>query len=88
MQENQNMERIFPKGIPAAIGPYSPVTRVGDLLFISGQIPVNPETGNIESNDIELQTHQVMKNLKNAIEGAGSSFSSTVKTTILLAVKI
>ena len=82
------MKRIFPKGIPAAIGPYCPAAKVGDVIYISGQIPVNPETGNIESDDIELQAHQVMKNLKNAIEGAGSSFTSTIKTTILLAVKI
>jgi 2-iminobutanoate/2-iminopropanoate deaminase len=75
---------VFPPGIPKAIGPYSPVTAVGDLIFVSGQIPINPETGTIDHNDIEWQAHQVMKNLKNALEGADSSFSSVAKTTILL----
>jgi len=45
----QTLERIFPENIPKAIGPYTPVTAVGDILFISGQIPINPETGNIDS---------------------------------------
>ena len=78
------VERVFPDNVPKAIGPYSPVTAVGDMLFISGQIPINPETGNVDQNDIEWQTHQVMKNLKNALEGADSSFSNIAKTTILL----
>jgi len=46
------VERIFPEALPKAIGPYSPVTAVGDILFISGQLPINPETGNIDSQDI------------------------------------
>lgn len=78
------VERVFPEGLPKAIGPYSPVTAVGELLYISGQIPINPETGNVDQNDIEWQTHQVMKNLKNAVEGADSSLSNIAKTTILL----
>ncbi|MFM7850326.1 MAG: Rid family hydrolase, partial [Flammeovirgaceae bacterium] len=55
-----------------------------NMLFISGQIPINPESGNIDSNDIEWQAHQVMKNLKNAIEGAGSNMNNVLKTTVLL----
>lgn len=81
----ERVERIFPEGLPKAIGPYSPVTSVGDLLFVSGQLPINPTTGNIDSEDIEWQTHQVMKNLKCALEGADSSLSLVSKTTILLA---
>ena len=46
------IERIFPGGIPKAVGPYSPVTAIGDIIFISGQIPINPETNNIDSEDI------------------------------------
>lgn len=75
---------MFPSGIPKAIGPYTPVTAIGDLIFVSGQIPINPETGAIDHDNIEWQTHQVMKNLRNALEGADSSFSSVAKTTILL----
>jgi 2-iminobutanoate/2-iminopropanoate deaminase len=48
----EKIERIKPDNIPAAIGPYFPVTAVGELLFISGQIPINPETGNIDKEDI------------------------------------
>lgn len=48
----EKVERIFPEGVPKAVGPYSPVTAVGDLLFISGQIPINPETNAVDSDDI------------------------------------
>lgn len=78
------IERIFPGGLPKAVGPYSPVTSVGDLLYISGQIPINPETNAVDSDEIEWQAHQVMKNLKSAVEGADSSLSHIAKTTILL----
>ena len=80
----ERIERIIPPNIPKAIGPYFPVTGFGDLLFISGQIPIVPETGNIERSDIEGQTEQVMKNLKNAVEGSDSSMSNIAKCTILL----
>lgn len=78
------VERVFPEGMPAAIGPYSPVTIVGDMIFVSGQIALNPITNKIESNDIVDQTHQVMRNLKTALEGADSNLNMVVKTTILL----
>ncbi len=80
-----SVERVFPKGLPAAIGPYSPVTVMGTTVFVSGQIPINPESGNIESQDIEGQTHQVMKNLKAALAGVGLTFSDVAKTNVLLA---
>jgi 2-iminobutanoate/2-iminopropanoate deaminase len=70
--------------LPDAVGPYSPVTAIGDLIFVSGQIPINPKTNKIDSEDIADQTHQVMKNLKNALEGADSNFALVAKTTILL----
>lgn len=80
----EKVDRIFPDNLPKAVGPYSPVTAVGDMLFISGQIPINPQTGAIDSEDIEWQAHQCMKNLKAAVEGADSSLSYVAKTTILL----
>lgn len=80
----EKVERVFPEGLPKAIGPYSPVTVVGELLFVSGQLPINPESGSIDSPDIEWQTHQAMKNLRAAVEGADSSMSLIAKTTILL----
>lgn len=81
-----SLQRIFPEGIPKAIGPYSPVTTAGSLVFVSGQIPVDPNTNEIEAKDIEGQTHQVMKNLLKALEGAGCSFNNVTKTTVLLTV--
>lgn len=70
---------------PAAIGPYSQAVQVGNHLYISGQIPINPETGNIEATDIKDQAKQVFTNLKAIVEAAGFSMSDIVKTTVLLA---
>ena len=70
---------------PAAIGPYSQAVSVNGLLFTSGQIPVNPATGEINGNTIETQAEQVMKNLGEVLKEAGSSFEKAVKTTCFLA---
>jgi 2-iminobutanoate/2-iminopropanoate deaminase len=69
---------------PAPIGPYSQAVKAGNLLFISGQIPIDPATGNIEAKDIIEETHQVMHNLRAILTAAGTSFDNVVKTTILL----
>lgn len=69
---------------PAAIGPYSQAMVVGNLIFTSGQIPLNPETGMIEGNNITEQTHRVCKNLKAVLEAAGTSLEKVVKTTCFL----
>ena len=69
---------------PAAIGPYSQAMVVGNLIFTSGQIPLNPETGVIEGNNITEQTHRVCKNLKAVLEAAGGSLDKAVKTTCFL----
>ena len=69
---------------PAAIGPYSQAMVVGNLIFTSGQIPLNPETGLIEGNNITEQTHRVCKNLKAVLETAGGSLDKAVKTTCFL----
>ena len=70
---------------PAAIGPYSQAVVTGNLVFTSGQIPINPATGNVEAVGIEAQTRQVMKNLGEVLKAAGSSFEKAVKTTCFLA---
>lgn len=70
---------------PAAIGPYSQAVKVGDLVFTSGQIPINPESGAIEAVGIAEQTEQVMKNLGAVLSEAGTSFEKAVKTTCFLA---
>lgn len=69
---------------PAAIGPYSQAMVVGNLIFTSGQIPLNPETGVLEGENITEQTHRVCKNLKAVLEAAGTSLEKAVKTTCFL----
>lgn len=69
---------------PAAIGPYSQAVKVGSLVFVSGQIPVDPATGEFAGTDIETQTHQSLKNLKAILEEAGSGLEKVVKTTVFL----
>jgi 2-iminobutanoate/2-iminopropanoate deaminase len=69
---------------PAPIGPYSQAVQAGPLLFISGQIPINPATGNVDAKDIDAETHQVMRNLKAILSATGLDFGHVVKTTILL----
>ncbi len=69
---------------PNPIGPYSQAVQAGSLLFISGQIPINPATGNVDATDIAGETHQVMHNLKAILSAAGLDFANVVKTTILL----
>lgn len=69
---------------PAAIGPYSQAMVVGNLIFTSGQIPLNPESGVIEGNNITEQTHRVCKNLKAVLEAVGVSLENVVKTTCFL----
>ncbi|CAN5678566.1 RidA family protein [soil metagenome] len=70
---------------PAAIGPYSQAIRAGSLLFVSGQIPLNPKTGALVKGDIAAQTHQVFGNLKAILEAGGATFDNVVRTTVYLA---
>ena len=70
---------------PAAIGPYSQAIIHGGLVFTSGQIPINPESGAIDAKDITAQSEQVMKNLEAVLTAAGSSFEKAIKTTCFLA---
>ena len=69
---------------PEPIGPYNQAVLVNDMLFISGQIAINPATGNIEAQDVIDEAHQVMQNLKTILTAAGMNFSHVVKTTIFL----
>ncbi len=79
------MKRISTTNAPAAIGPYSQAYITGGLLFTSGQVPLDPETGAVVGTTIEEQAEQVMKNLGALLEAAGSSYEKTVKTTCFLA---
>jgi 2-iminobutanoate/2-iminopropanoate deaminase len=70
---------------PAAIGPYSQGIRTGNLVFVSGQIPIDPATGQFIEGGVAEQTEQVLKNLGAVLDAAGSSLSQVVKTTVFLA---
>lgn len=78
------MKKVETKMAPAAIGPYSQAIEVGNLIFTSGQIPLNPETGVLEGTEIKEQTHRVCKNLKAVLEASGASLEKAVKTTCFL----
>ncbi|MBI2730712.1 MAG: RidA family protein [Sphingobacteriales bacterium] len=69
---------------PAPIGPYSQAVKTGNMLFISGQIALVPDTGELAMTDITMETHQVMHNLKAILQEAGMNFNNVVKTTIFL----
>jgi 2-iminobutanoate/2-iminopropanoate deaminase len=75
---------IITPNAPAPIGPYNQAVMAGNLLFISGQVAINPATGNIEATDVYGETHQVMHNLKAILAEAGMDFGHVVKTTIFL----
>ncbi len=70
---------------PAAIGPYSQAIETNGTLYISGQIPINPQNGSLVDGNIEAQTHQVLKNIGAILKAAGHEYSNVVKTTCLLA---
>ncbi|MCD8026391.1 MAG: RidA family protein [Clostridiales bacterium] len=78
------METIYTKNAPDAIGPYSQAVVVNGLVFTSGQIAINPASGNVEADTIEAQTEQVCTNLKNVLEASGSSLEKAVKTVCFL----
>ena len=78
-------ERIQTENAPAAIGPYSQAIKAGGFVFASGQIPIDPQTGQFVVGGIAEQTRQVLKNLGAVLEAAGSSLDLVVKTTVFLA---
>jgi len=76
---------IHTPNAPAAIGPYSQAVQAGNMLFVSGQIPIVPATGEFAGNDITTQTHQSLTNIRNILAAAGYTMNDVVKTTVLLA---
>ena len=76
--------KVHTENAPAAIGPYSQAVVVGNLVFCSGQIPLDPETGALVGSGITEQTHRVCQNLKAVLEAAGASLQSAVKTVCFL----
>ena len=78
------LEQVHSNSAPQAIGPYSQAIKAGSMVFLSGQIPLNPETMELVSGDVAAQTHQVFKNLIAVAEAAGGGLANTVKLTIYL----
>ena len=78
------MKTVCTDKAPSAIGPYSQAKIVGNIVYTSGQIPVNPATGNIEADDVAGQTEQVCKNVKALLEAAGTDIDKVIKTTCFL----
>ena len=78
-------EIIATESAPRAIGPYSQAVRAGNLIFASGQIPIDPATGEFVSGEIAEQTEQVLRNISAVFEAAGASLNEVVKTTVFLA---
>jgi 2-iminobutanoate/2-iminopropanoate deaminase len=75
---------VSTKNAPAAIGPYSQAVRIGDFLYTSGQVGLDPATGTLVSGGIEAQTTRVLENLKAVLDAAGIDFTHVVKTTVFL----
>lgn len=78
-------QAVSTSGAPAAIGPYSQAIRSGNLLFVSGQVGINPTTGLVVEGGVVAETHQVVQNLSAILEAAGASLAHVVKTTVYMA---
>ena len=78
------IERINPPGVPAPRGPYSPAVRAGDFIFVSGQVPVDPATGQLISADIGTETRQVLNNIKGILTGCGATMADVVRCGVFL----
>ena len=80
-----NKETVSTENAPGAIGPYSQAIKAGGMVFCSGQIPIDPKTGEFVSDMVSEQTEQVLRNLGEVLRAAGSSLDAVVKTTVFLA---
>ena len=79
------IERIYPPGIAAPRGPYSPAVRAGDFIYVSGQVPVDPATNQAVVGDIKTETRQVLNNIRRILEGCGASMADVVRCGVFLA---
>ncbi len=77
-------EIVHTANAPAAVGPYAQANRIGNLVFTAGQIALDPATGQLREDEIQIQTEQVLKNLQAVLQAAGSDLSHVVKTTVFL----
>ncbi|GLB43579.1 putative endoribonuclease L-PSP [Lyophyllum shimeji] len=84
VQTHPSLSIVSTSNAPAAIGPYAQAIKAGDLLFLSGCIPLNPQGELVGEGSVEAQTHQVLANLKAVVEAGGSELGKVVKTTVFL----
>ena len=82
--EKIHLTQIATSEAPAAIGPYSQAIHCGQFVYTSGQIPLDPVTGELVGEDVQTQTHRVLQNLQAVLNGAGTSLKSVIKTTVFL----
>ena len=78
------IERIYPPGVPTPRAPYSPAVRAGDFIFVSGQVPVDPATGELVHADIGAETRQVLNNVKGILEACGATMADVVRCGVFL----
>lgn len=78
------IERLTPPGVATPRGPYSPAVRAGDFLYVSGQIPINPETNQTVLGDIQMETRQVLSNIERILKACGASAADVVKCQVYL----
>jgi len=78
------IERIFTPGAPAPRGPYSPAVRAGDFIFVSGQVPVDPVSGQVTAGNAKVETRRVLENIRINLEGCGASMADVVKCQVFL----
>lgn len=79
------IERIFTPGAPAPRGPYSPAVRAGDFIFVSGQVPVDPVSGQAITGDVKAETRRVLENIRLNLQGCGAGMADVVKCQVFLA---
>ena len=78
------IERLSPPGVPVPRGPYSPAVRAGDFIYVSGQIPIDPETNQQVKGDVKAETRQVLTNIKGILEGVGATMANVVKCGVFI----
>ena len=78
------IERIFPPGTPAPRGPYSPAVRAGDFIYVSGQGPIDPVSGQVVAQDVKAETRRVLENIRLNLEGCGATMADVVKCQVFL----
>ena|SRR5437764_1411239 len=78
------IERISPPGAPAPRGPYSPAVRAGDCVYVAGQVSIDPISGQVVSGDVQVETRQVLTNIKRILEGCGASLAQVVRCGVYL----